>query len=84
MINSPRTHEFMSCVFSDLAGLRPQGFGLPLVRLLALWHHRTVTRRKLGAMEPRLLCDIGLTADEARREAALPFWQPLDLRGYRA
>ena len=84
MINTPRTHEVMSCIIADIARLRPHGTGLPLMHLLSLWHHRTITRRKLKLMEPRLLCDIGLTTDEARREAALPFWQPLDLGRCRA
>jgi uncharacterized protein YjiS (DUF1127 family) len=83
MINASRSHELISCIGADMSGLRLQGAGLPLLRLLSLWHHRCITRRKLAAMEPRLLCDIGLTAGEAQREAAMPFWQPLDLGRYR-
>ena len=31
-------------------------------------------RRALGALEPHLLDDIGLSAEEARDEAGRPFW----------
>jgi uncharacterized protein YjiS (DUF1127 family) len=33
-------------------------------------------RRALAELDPHLLRDIGLTADEAKSEAGKPFWQP--------
>lgn len=45
----------------------------PLTRLRnALALHRQ--RRHLAALDDALLADIGLTREDARREAARPFW----------
>ncbi|MEQ9327320.1 MAG: DUF1127 domain-containing protein [Rhodospirillales bacterium] len=66
-------HELSDAVANDLARLGNQG----VVGLIRLWRHRMVTRRSLVAMETRLLADIGLTPEEARREARRPFWQPV-------
>ena len=38
------------------------------------WHVHARTRRDLRDLEPHLLRDIGLTADQARTEAKRPFW----------
>lgn len=38
------------------------------------WHVHARTRRDLRALEPHLLRDIGITADQARIEAQRPFW----------
>ena len=43
--------------------------------LFAKWDTHRRTRRDLADLEPHLLRDIGVTPDEARREARLPFWQ---------
>lgn len=73
-------HEFSDAVAGDLAQLGNQG----AIGLFGLWRRRITTRRALGAMDPRLLADIGLTPDEARREASRPFWQPVrPLDGWR-
>ena len=40
----------------------------------AAWRRLARERRKLSALDARLLRDIGLDADEAAREAARPFW----------
>lgn len=42
---------------------------------LRLWCRRARGRRKLLQLDARLLRDIGVTADEARYEAAKPFWR---------
>lgn len=39
------------------------------------WYLRARQRRELLWLDERLLRDIGITADEARREAAKPFWR---------
>ncbi|MGP3698764.1 DUF1127 domain-containing protein [Rhodobacter sp. NSM] len=39
---------------------------------LAVAAHRQ--RRALAQLDPHLLSDVGLTADEARAEAARPLW----------
>lgn len=38
------------------------------------WHLRRKTRKALGRLEPHHLKDIGMTPEQAWREAALPFW----------
>jgi uncharacterized protein YjiS (DUF1127 family) len=40
------------------------------------WMERSRQRRALAELDDRLLRDIGLTRDEARRECANPFWKP--------
>ena len=43
--------------------------------VLRLWWHRNRQRRRLLELEDRLLEDIGISRDAARREAAKPFWR---------
>jgi len=38
------------------------------------WTVRRKTRKALGRLEPHHLKDIGMTKEQAWREAALPFW----------
>lgn len=45
------------------------------VARLRLWRRRARDRRELLRLDTRLLRDIGVTADEARCEAAKPFWR---------
>jgi uncharacterized protein YjiS (DUF1127 family) len=50
----------------------------PLARLWALvltWERRARERRELATTDPRLLRDMGIPEDAARREARKPFWQ---------
>jgi uncharacterized protein YjiS (DUF1127 family) len=46
------------------------------VRAVWFWNERSRQRRALASLDDRLLRDIGLTRDEARRECANPFWKP--------
>jgi uncharacterized protein YjiS (DUF1127 family) len=46
------------------------------VRAVWFWIERSRQRRALAELDDRLLRDIGLTRDEARREFASPFWKP--------
>jgi len=56
---------------------------LPAVAQLAVtfavfvteWDKRSRTRRALAQLEPHMLRDIGLTSEQARTEAAHPFWK---------
>ena len=64
----------------DAAGLRKtQDFLIPiLVRFLdALgeWQDRAAQRRRLGALDNRMLGDIGIDRATAAAEAAKPFWR---------
>jgi len=48
------------------------------IRLIALWRHRARARadlRMLCEVDPRTLQDIGLGADDVRREMYRPFWR---------
>lgn len=55
---------------------------LPAVAAVALvvavtvtkWTVRRKTRKALGRLEPHHLKDIGMTREQAWREAAMPFW----------
>jgi uncharacterized protein YjiS (DUF1127 family) len=46
------------------------------MRAVWLWMERSRQRRTLAELDDRLLRDIGLTRDQARRECANPFWKP--------
>lgn len=48
----------------------PIGMTHRINKRLALWR----SRRALAKLDPRLLDDIGVTAEEARREARLAIW----------
>ncbi|MBO6724840.1 MAG: DUF1127 domain-containing protein [Rhizobiaceae bacterium] len=43
--------------------------------LLARWYDRHLQRRVLAELDARMLADIGLTPNEAAREARKPFWR---------
>jgi uncharacterized protein YjiS (DUF1127 family) len=58
------------------SGLRTAGVGLVLA--LLRWHELAQQRRRLLALDDRMLKDIGLTRADACREGARPFW---DARG---
>jgi uncharacterized protein YjiS (DUF1127 family) len=45
-------------------------------RRLGLWRRRAAERRELLRLGARGYSDIGIRADDARREAAKPFWRP--------
>jgi uncharacterized protein YjiS (DUF1127 family) len=49
-----------------------------IVTLPRRWNTRVQERRYLYDLSDRLLADIGLTRADVHREAAKPFWQPLD------
>lgn len=47
-----------------------------LTARLRIITQRRRTRRALLGLDPRLLDDIGISPEQARREARKPFWQP--------
>ena len=49
--------------------------GLTLGAMIAKWHSRWQMRRALEAMTEERLDDIGLSREEAQREASKPFWK---------
>jgi uncharacterized protein YjiS (DUF1127 family) len=58
------------------AGCNPHGFGL--TALLSIWRERSRRRaelRRLLAVSPHLVRDIGFTPSQAWLEAAKPFWR---------
>jgi uncharacterized protein YjiS (DUF1127 family) len=46
-----------------------------LTHRIRLMRQRSLQREQLKALEPRLLKDIGLTAQQAEFEANKPFWK---------
>jgi len=54
---------------------RRPGLVRRLLRVLPAWHARRRQRLDLGDLDDRLLGDIGLTREEARRECAKRFWR---------
>lgn len=49
-------------------------FDRSIVSMVQLWLRLFAERRALGALDARLLADVGITADDAAAEAARPFW----------
>lgn len=52
-----------------------------LLQRIATWHRVARQRRQLRELDPRLLADMGLTAEDAAREASRPFWD-VDVNAY--
>jgi uncharacterized protein YjiS (DUF1127 family) len=46
-----------------------------LFQTLLIWQRRAQERDRLATLDPRLLSDMGISAAEAAREAAIPFWR---------
>jgi uncharacterized protein YjiS (DUF1127 family) len=44
--------------------------------MIWFWMERSRQWRALAELDDRLLRDIGLTRDQARRECANPIWKP--------
>ena len=42
---------------------------------LVAWQTRSEVRHAMGALDDRLLSDMGITRADALREAAKPFWK---------
>jgi uncharacterized protein YjiS (DUF1127 family) len=67
---------------------RHQNYGSPLVwtavrtgiagalRMISLWIGRSNQRNALADLDDHLLCDIGVSSEDAGREASKPFWKP--------
>ncbi len=53
----------------------PAAVALRLAVVIVKWDMRHRTRRALMRLDAHELADIGLTPDDARREAALQFWK---------
>ncbi|MEM7239778.1 MAG: DUF1127 domain-containing protein [Pseudomonadota bacterium] len=57
--------------------MRSTGIRLVISDIMAicrLWRHRIRSRHDLAELEPHQLRDIGVTPEDARREASKPFW----------
>lgn len=67
-------------ILSRIAPPRPAARFAGSLRLepfsvLACWYDRYLQRRVLAELDARMLADIGLTPNEAAREAGKPFWR---------
>lgn len=67
MIDTRKTASF---------ALRPVQGGVArvLTRVVSAWMHRRQARAQLGRLDAHILRDIGLSEDQARREAVKHFW----------
>jgi uncharacterized protein YjiS (DUF1127 family) len=57
-------------------GERPSGGTGRLLNVLLVWQGRASQRWALEQLDDRLLEDVGLSRDDAAREAAKPSWRP--------
>jgi uncharacterized protein YjiS (DUF1127 family) len=67
MIDTRKTASF---------ALRPVTGGVTriLTRAVSVWMQRRQARAQLGRLDAHILRDIGLSEDQARREAVKHFW----------
>ncbi len=50
-------------------------WAIQLENTIVMWNDRYITRRPLSTMPHALLEDIGITPEQAKLEAAKPFWR---------
>ncbi len=50
-------------------------WAIQLANTIVMWNDRYITRRPLSTMPYALLEDIGVTPEQAKLEAAKPFWR---------
>ena len=70
--SAPRFYGALTEV--DLRSAVRRGLARLGQRLLA-WHDRARERRELMELSDDMLRDLGIPRDEARRQAARPFWR---------
>lgn len=52
------------------------GFIVTAFDALMAWRDRSVARKRLRALDERMLKDAGFTRCDAEREGCKPFWRP--------
>ncbi|MBB1518401.1 DUF1127 domain-containing protein [Aquipseudomonas guryensis] len=70
----------LSDLYVSVREREEQSGRLPLREVASRWQlfcRRLHTRRQLLQLDARQLADIGLTSEQARKEATRPFWQLL-------
>ena len=71
--------QAMMQTYFEMYGFRvPEPKPLSLGELFNRFNRRrrmVRTRRQLAELDHRLLADVGLTPEQARAEASLPFWK---------
>lgn len=67
------------CIDAGATLARPRRAGSSLLQValarVELWHRRARDRRLLAQLETHMLRDIGITHEDALREARKPFWK---------
>ena len=69
----------ISCYEDFQGSTQPQSSESLRARALAVlrtWAERSRSREQLRELDERLLQDIGVRYEDARREAGKPFWKP--------
>ncbi len=51
-------------------------FIVKMLNLIVVWQERNEQRHALGALDERMLKDIGVSGADAHKEARKPFWLP--------
>jgi uncharacterized protein YjiS (DUF1127 family) len=59
----------------SLAGFVPRIPFRQAALLLIVWYERHLQRHALASLDARMLRDLGLGAEDVRRECAKPFWR---------
>lgn len=62
---------------TGVQGVARSVFALPehVWNVLVIWQRRLIMRNTLARMETYLLDDMGISPEDAAREAAKPFWK---------
>lgn len=77
---SPRVPETLPPLIDRISKVRLPALTLFLtsLKLPHQWRQRALERRHLSELDDHVLADFGLTRREVTKEAAKPFWRPLD------
>ena len=67
----------MEQIFTHMARMTlPLDVTQKWAKIVSLWWRYARTRRALNRLDDRMLADIGITREQAKKEAAKPFWRP--------
>ena len=70
-------HDFFALleVYARKSDQNPDALGPYCARVALTWRHNAVTRHQLTQLDDDQLRDVGITRQDASREAARPFWR---------
>ncbi len=70
-------HDFFALLeaYARKSDQNPDALGPHCARVALTWRHNAVTRHQLTQLDDDQLRDVGITRQDASREAARPFWR---------